>query len=70
MQNESTNIHYPNCPAGFLHHNAPLLLSKINPVHIRQNHRKHIIFEKYQGNLNPLIDYPHWVEMIWENILY
>ena len=39
---------------------------KNDPVDNWERRRNHIIYEKYQGNRNPFIDYPHWVELIWE----
>lgn len=39
---------------------------KNDPVDNWERRRNHIIYLKYQGNRNPFIDYPQWVEIIWE----
>lgn len=36
-----------------------------DPVDEREIRRNNLIFENYQGNRNPFIDYPEWAEMIW-----
>lgn len=38
---------------------------KNDPVDNWERKRNHIIFEKYQGNRNPFIDHPDWVNRIW-----
>ena len=37
-----------------------------DPVDNWERQRNHIIFHNYQGNRNPFIDHPEWVESIWE----
>lgn len=36
-----------------------------DPVDNWERKRNHVIFHNYQGNRNPFIDHPEWVEMIW-----
>lgn len=36
-----------------------------DPVDNWERLRNHIIYKKYQGNRNPFIDHPEWVELIW-----
>ncbi|MCP4153360.1 MAG: ribonuclease, partial [bacterium] len=38
---------------------------KNDPVSDFERTRNNIIFEKYQHNRNPFIDYPEFVELIW-----
>ena len=37
-----------------------------DPVDNWERTRNHIIYTQYQGNRNPFIDNPHWVEAIWK----
>ena len=36
-----------------------------DPVDAYEIHRNNLIYKNYQGNRNPFIDYPEWVEYIW-----
>ena len=40
---------------------------KNDPVDNWERTRNHEIYTNYQGNRNPFIDNPQWVELIWEN---
>ncbi len=40
---------------------------KQDPVDNWERRRNDIIFKKYQGNRNPFIDHPEFVEKIWQN---
>ncbi|WP_430883530.1 endonuclease I family protein [Fusibacter sp. JL216-2] len=42
-----------------------LLWHKEDPVSDFERRRNNLIYEKYQGNRNPFIDHPEWVEEIW-----
>lgn len=37
-----------------------------DPVSDFERRRNNLIYEKYQGNRNPFIDHPEWVDMIWD----
>lgn len=37
----------------------------MDPVDEREQYRNDVIFEDYQGNRNPFIDHPEYVELIW-----
>ncbi len=37
-----------------------------DPVSDFERRRNNLIYEKYQGNRNPFIDHPEWVEDIWD----
>lgn len=37
-----------------------------DPVSAFEKRRNEIIYDKYQGNRNPFIDHPEWVEDIWK----
>lgn len=39
---------------------------KKDPVSDFERRRNNLIYEKYQGNRNPFIDHPEWVEAIWD----
>lgn len=36
-----------------------------DPVNQRERNRNALIFERYQGNRNPFVDHPEFVELIW-----
>jgi endonuclease I len=36
-----------------------------DPVDNWERQRNHLIYHNYQGNRNPFIDHPEWVELIW-----
>lgn len=38
---------------------------KLDPVDEYEIHRNNLIFNNYQFNRNPFIDYPEWVDYIW-----
>lgn len=38
---------------------------KKDPVNDFERRRNNLIYEKYQGNRNPFIDHPEWVDEIW-----
>lgn len=38
---------------------------RMDPVDDRERNRNELIYELYQGNRNPFIDNPDWVEAIW-----
>jgi len=40
---------------------------KNDPVDNWERRRNHVIYHDYQGNRNPFIDHPEWVELIWGN---
>ena len=47
--------------------------NKLDPVDDYEIHRNNLIFNNYQGNRNPFIDFPEWADYIWgksENGVY
>ena len=38
---------------------------KNDPVDNWERRRNHVIYHNYQGNRNPFIDHPEWVELVW-----
>lgn len=40
---------------------------KNDPVSDFERRRNNLIYESYQGNRNPFIDHPEWVELIWDS---
>ncbi len=42
----------------------------MDPVDEYEIHRNNLIFKNYQGNRNPFIDYPEWVDYIWGRAVY
>ena len=38
---------------------------KLDPVDEYEKHRNDLIYRNYQGNRNPFIDFPEWVDYIW-----
>lgn len=38
---------------------------KLDPVDEFEIHRNNLIYENYQANRNPFIDYPEWVDYVW-----
>ena len=40
---------------------------RLDPVDEYEIHRNNLIFNNYQFNRNPFIDFPEWVEYIWGN---
>ena len=43
---------------------------KMDPVDEYEIHRNNLIFNNYQHNRNPFIDYPEWVDYIWGTTTY
>ncbi|MDY6392369.1 MAG: endonuclease [Bacilli bacterium] len=43
---------------------------KMDPVDEFEKHRNNLIFNNYQHNRNPFIDYPEWVDYIWGRATY
>ena len=41
---------------------------RMDPVDDYEIHRNNLIYENYQHNRNPFIDYPDWVEAIWGSV--
>jgi endonuclease I len=50
-----------------LHGKLSILLEwhEEDPVDLFEKRRNEIIYERYQGNRNPFIDHPEWVDEIW-----
>lgn len=42
-----------------------LAWNKIDPVDEYEIHRNDLIYRNYQGNRNPFIDFPQWIDYIW-----
>ncbi len=42
-----------------------LLWHKLDPVDDYEIHRNNLIYNNYQYNRNPFVDYPEWVDYIW-----
>jgi len=42
-----------------------LAWNKIDPVDEYEIHRNDLIYRNYQGNRNPFIDFPEWIDYIW-----
>ena len=42
-----------------------LAWNKLDPVDEYEIHRNDLIYRNYQGNRNPFIDFPQWVDYIW-----
>lgn len=42
-----------------------LVWHRLDPVDDYEIHRNNLIYENYQHNRNPFVDYPDWVEAIW-----
>lgn len=43
---------------------------RMDPVDEYEIHRNNLIYNNYQHNRNPFIDYPEWVEYIWGTSVY
>ncbi|MBR1847130.1 MAG: endonuclease, partial [Bacilli bacterium] len=43
---------------------------KLDPVDEYEKHRNNLIYNNYQHNRNPFIDYPEWVDYIWGRATY
>lgn len=43
---------------------------KMDPVDEYERHRNNLIYNNYQHNRNPFIDYPEWVDYIWGRAAY
>ncbi len=43
---------------------------KMDPVDEYEIHRNNLIYNNYQHNRNPFIDYPEWVDYIWGTTVY
>lgn len=43
---------------------------KMDPVDEYEIHRNNLIYNNYQHNRNPFIDYPEWVDYIWGTTTY
>lgn len=41
---------------------------KLDPVDEYEKHRNNLIFNNYQHNRNPFIDFPQWVDYIWGGV--
>ena len=42
--------------------------NKLDPVDEYEIHRNNLIYENYQGNRNPFIDFPQWADVIWGTV--
>ena len=42
-----------------------LVWNKLDPVDEYEIHRNDLIYKNYQGNRNPFVDFPEWVDYIW-----
>lgn len=42
--------------------------NKLDPVDEYEIHRNNLIYENYQGNRNPFVDFPQWADAIWGSV--
>ena len=64
---ELSNSNYTGSTAPY-HGKLSVLLewNKMDPVDDMERRRNEIIYSRYQGNRNPFIDHPEWVDLIWK----
>ncbi len=66
ISDSSTGFSFDNIANGYYGRLQDLLAwHRMDPVDEYEIHRNNLIYNNYQHNRNPFIDYPEWVDYIW-----